>query len=83
MSKLKNILEITPPSFGGVNKGEVFTSHGHICSYCNGYGHFQPTQVGHDEYEQNLCPICKGSGKLQVKIVVGWIPEKEIRNCVS
>jgi len=75
MSKLSENIKITPPEFfGGINKGEAFTSHGHKCTHCNGRGYFQE-QKGNGDYERTPCKVCKGAGKLQAKIVIGWSPD--------
>ena len=78
MSELRNMLEIKLPKYPGLSssKGEVFTVKGVECSHCNGSGSFRGKQISHDEYDRNLCPVCKGAGKLQAKIVVGWSPDE-------
>ncbi len=77
MSKLKTILEITPSEFMNKAKdGEVFISKDHDCLHCFGRGYFTPKQVGPDEFKENLCPVCLGSGKLDAKIVIGWSPSE-------
>jgi len=77
MSKLNHVLTIEPPEgFGEPSKGEVFTVRGIKCTYCNGLKSFRGKQISHDEFECNPCPACKGAGKLQAKIVVGWSPDE-------
>jgi hypothetical protein len=74
MSGIKRMIEIELPEYPD-KKGEVFTIRDIPCGRCNGIGHFYPTQTGRDEYEENTCPVCKGVGKMQAKIVVGWLPD--------
>lgn len=76
MSKLNHILVVEPPKFLTTSKGEVFTKKGFLCTYCNGNGSFRGKQISHDDYKVNPCPVCKGTGKLQAKIVVGWSPDE-------
>lgn len=75
MSKIKQLIEITPPLHVQAKAGEVFTLHGFDCPNCNGRGLFSAEQTGHHEYDQKTCNACKGTGKLQAKIVVGWLPD--------
>lgn len=84
MSDLIKQLEIFPPVLMPCTKnGEVFTSHGHQCPYCNGIGSFSSTKGYHgsaaDEVEEKECPICKGKGQLQAKIVIGWQPDESVK----
>jgi len=79
MSKLNNTLKIEPPKLLGSNhNGETFSSHGHTCTYCNGHRTFSE-QVTYDEYKTKDCPVCKGVGKLQAKIVIGWLPDNVLK----
>jgi len=78
MSELRNILEIKLPKYPGLpsSNGEVFTVKGFVCSHCNGSGSFRGKQISHDEYDRNLCPVCKGYGRLQAHAVVKWEPDE-------
>lgn len=77
MSKKSEILTIEPSRFWGRIHDECYTSGGHDCSYCNGRGYFTPVQVGHDEYEDNPCPVCKGTGRLKAEVTIHWAPDNK------
>lgn len=87
MSNLVKQLEIFPPVLTPFTKnGEVFTSTGHRCPYCNGAGSFSSEKGYHgsaaDELEEKECPICKGKGQLQAKVVIGWQPDESVKGKV-
>lgn len=77
MSRISEILTIEPGSFFGSIHDERYTSTGHDCSYCNGRGRFAPIQVGRDEYEENPCPVCGGTGRLKAEITIHWAPDNK------
>ncbi|MCL1943345.1 MAG: hypothetical protein FWF54_07355 [Candidatus Azobacteroides sp.] len=74
MSENKQLIEIKPPKSPYI-KGKVHTIRGIPCAYCNGNGYFTSEQTIHNEHEKNPCPVCKGAGKMQAKVVVGWLPD--------
>ena len=76
MSKKSEILTIEPGDFYGFIHDEHYLSTGHECSYCNGRGYFIPTQVGYNEYKENRCPVCKGTGWLKAEITIHWVSEE-------
>ena len=77
MSKKNEILIIEPGQYYGCIHDERYTSVGHNCSYCHGNGYFIPTQIGHDEYEDNPCPVCGGTGRLKAEITIHWVPDSK------
>ena len=58
-------------------KSEILTIEPGDCSYCNGRGYFTPIQVGHDEYEDNPCPVCGGTGRLKAEVTIHWAPDSK------
>lgn len=77
MSELKDHLTITPPRFyTGGTVGEAFSSPGHKCTYCNGKGCFT-NEIGREEYETKLCPVCNGSKVLRAMVAIKWVPDTE------
>ena len=75
MSKLKHFIELKAPETNKEKVGEVFTVGGLTCGHCDGQKYFLPTEIGHNKFEENPCPVCKGTGKMQAKVVVGWLPD--------
>lgn len=75
MSRISEILTIEPAQFLGSIHDEHYTSIGYKCSYCNGIGHFQTVQVGHNEYKENPCPVCSGTGCIKAEVTIHWVPD--------
>ena len=73
MSELSKVLEIFPPALMPITKKhEEYKSKGHSCPYCNGIGYTAPEQIGYNEWKDNTCPICMGSGRVKANILVSW-----------
>ena len=82
MSKRKEIFEISVPEIvlpftressliRGIESTEKFISKDHECSYCNGNGGFWG-ENDRGETIRKVCPLCKGSGKLDAVITIEW-----------
>jgi DnaJ-class molecular chaperone len=77
MSEVKQILELSPVvSVSGLNT-ETITINGFECPACSGRGHFMAEKVGHDEWQQQNCDHCGGSGEMCADILVQWIKNKK------
>lgn len=73
MSKKKQILEIEPD---GHNKLESFAFWGFKCPYCFGQGSFSH-ETGKDQYEEEICNFCNGSGEVICSVVVKWFSQSD------
>lgn len=75
MSQNKYIIEITPPALiGPSNMTENISIPGHLCSYCQGNG-FHWSEICRERTKIS-CPVCKGSGRLDVTVNIEWKPAK-------
>lgn len=76
MSKNNQMIMIQPPMFlGDGNRQEKIEAKGHRCPSCSGNG----WNWGQDEWRERLkveCPVCKGKGSLDAKIIIEWGPAK-------
>ena len=76
MSIRRQILEISPVTVF-LGEQEHHTFHGFTCDYCSGVGYFpEDTRVHEDKRESNVCPKCKGSGKIKAFVAIAWIPDE-------
>lgn len=76
MSVKNEFIKVTPSEFVGVgNMEETFASTGHRCGYCHGTGFFWGAE-GREPVKTD-CPVCRGSGKLDAVITIGWKPSKK------
>nr|DAQ85988.1 MAG TPA: DnaJ-like protein [Caudoviricetes sp.] len=69
MSKIARRIELRPPSVKTTE--ERIVSKGHDCEYCQGNGYF----VGYNragQSENDPCPICGGSGKVDAVVTIEW-----------
>lgn len=85
MSKKTILLEITPPDSLDLKNGEIHCFKGIKCVKCNGkggsyHGGWQ------EKFKKNLddpdwvpCPVCRGTGELEAKAVIGWVPYGEVK----
>ena len=74
MSENNHVIKITPPLLiGPDNRHETILSPGHMCTFCHGNGSFC-SEMGHDDEEKKVCPVCNGSGILDAAIRVEWSP---------
>nr|DAV64437.1 MAG TPA: chaperone protein [Caudoviricetes sp.] len=75
MSQFDEILTIVPKEFEECKSPETFVSKVHDCPRCNGRGYFLPTQIGYDEWQNNPCEACNGTGKIRATVTIQWSPE--------
>ena len=87
MSKKIEFLQISPVAGDEKGKGELFSFRSFECPDCNGQGYFyhggwaQKFKKHLDDPDYVECEKCKGTGMLQAKVVVGWMPEDLPSNC--
>lgn len=78
MSNLTMTLTITPPQFRtGGSTGESYSVGGYDCTYCRGKGVFT-NEIGKDEEEEKICPVCRGAKTLRAMVAIKWVPEAEL-----
>jgi hypothetical protein len=80
MSKEHIFIEVAPPEHLGTNGG--IETRGDLCHHfkcpsCGGHGHFFPKEVGRNEYEDVICKVCAGTGRLRANIVIKWFAPNE------
>lgn len=72
MSRMKTVLELTPPDFA--IREEHLLSAPMTCGYCHGQGffagYFSPYEDGH----RIECPMCEGSGRVEAEVRIKWKP---------
>ena len=71
MSEVKRILTITPER----QKEEQFVFKGIKCPVCKGQKQFHD-EVGRNEVESRDCAFCQGTGSLQCKVQLTWLPDE-------
>ena len=69
MSEIVRQIELRPPSVNA--KEERIVSKGHDCEYCQGNGCFVGCNYK-GQFENDPCPICGGSGKVDAVINIEW-----------
>ena len=69
MSKIARRIELRPPSVKTTE--ERIVSKGHNCEYCHGDGYFVGCNYK-GQSENDPCPICGGSGKVDAVINIEW-----------
>lgn len=71
MSKLRNVIELTPPDR---IRNEEFVTEEFLCGYCNGRGFFASGLI----YQGIIrCPDCGGTGRVRARVVIFWTPSKK------
>ena len=61
-------------TFSGKNETKVFTTTVQTCRQCKGTGHLD------DEYNNDPCPMCSGSGEIYARITVEWLPNIPVKH---
>lgn len=87
MSVEQKLLNVCPDDFYKDNRPEIYSYSDFRCPTCNGQGFFY--QSGYmQKFKKNLddpdfieCTRCKGTGRLQAKIVIKWMPEDSPSKC--
>lgn len=87
MSQTLQLLNIMPDEHDKDNKAEVKSYSDFICPTCNGRGFFDYSGYM-QKYKKNLddpdfveCTRCKGTGRLQAKVAIKWMPEDLPSKC--
>lgn len=75
MSKIVRQIELRPPSVKATE--ERIVSKGHKCEYCHGNGYFVGCNRA-GQSENDPCPICGGSGKVDAVINIEWRAAKNV-----
>ena len=69
MTKVKTCIELEPSAHAC-----SLTIPGFICPNCSGIGH-HVEQSGKDEYQEKLCGMCKGAGRLKAYVEIAYVPD--------
>ena len=79
MSRRRNMVLLEAPAFS--KPEEHFESRGHKCNYCGGNGGFHNWSAPYaDEDRWTVCPVCRGSGRMDAEVTIRWRPgEKKDR----
>lgn len=75
MSSKKNSIDVLPREGDSVNNTENFTFKGYECPCCHGRKEFYE-QIGYNQFETTLCPVCCGKGKVKADVVIKWSPDE-------
>lgn len=87
MSRTLQLLNITPESHNKENEPEVKSYSDFECPSCNGKGFFNHSgwaakfKKDLDDPDFVECTRCAGTGKLQAKVVIKWMPEDLPSKC--
>lgn len=77
MSKVEQWMWVSPHMYIRDDRTEVRESIGHTCTVCNGKGYCNV--MGDDGEDDNVpCSVCEGSGKLDAKITIEWLPSRNV-----
>jgi hypothetical protein len=72
MSEKQHMIKITPPKLLHVgDHAERYTFYNYRCPYCNGRKKFVH-EIGKDEYEEIICDLCDGVGRIKADVTVKW-----------
>ncbi len=78
MSKLKHMVELTPPDY--LSTEQRLTSPGMECGYCHGRGTFVYDDRWGDDVVR-ICPVCRGEGRVDAEITIKWKPSNNTNKC--
>lgn len=87
MSIEQKLLNVCPDSDCRENQPEEYSYKNYRCPTCRGQGFFNNSGYM-IKFKQNLddpdfeeCSRCKGTGQLQAKVVIKWMPEDLPSKC--
>ncbi|MDR1646024.1 MAG: hypothetical protein LBS05_09455 [Tannerellaceae bacterium] len=80
MSERKEIIEIrTPRYITRVRQMETYTFRGFSCPCCSGRG-YTSVEIGKDEWRDDACAICGGTGALEADVIIQWVAKNDDRD---
>ena len=87
MSTELKLLNVCPDKYNRCNSAEVYSYNGFTCPECNGRGFFDYSGYS-QKFKKDLsdpdfpeCSRCSGTGLLQAKVVIKWMPEDLPTKC--
>lgn len=89
MSVVQQLLNICPDHLNKENHPETFSLSDFKCPTCNGQGFFdfsgysQKFKKNIDDADSKECCRCNGTGMLQVKAVLKWMPADLPSKCLK
>lgn len=71
MSRIREMIELTPPAVFREARPERLTVSGFTCPECHGNGWFWSEDGGGD-WEKKDCPVCGGTKEVTAEVVIRW-----------
>ena len=72
MTKVKEIIFLSPPRMPRGEAEECFESEGYECPECCGNGYYWGQDADSMEPCKQTCTVCGGSGEVRVEVTVKW-----------
>lgn len=77
MSKIEDIVRLSPPVAAYFKKDEQLVSKGHCCPECKGRGWYWDMDFSGMSEAKEPCSVCNGTGMVDAVITIQWKASEE------